>query len=80
MDNQMSQTISTISDEVYDAVFIFKLFNKPTMLESLKSIEGPEVFTELTTFCTNGLKVCILFSIPLLLINTYSPFNVIINY
>ena len=58
MDNQMIQTISTISDEVYDAVFVFKLFNKPRMLENLKSIEGPEIFTELKTFCIDELKVC----------------------
>ena len=61
MENQMSPTISTISDEVYDAVFVFKLFSKPRMLENLKNIEGPEVFTELTTFCNDELKVCILF-------------------
>ena len=58
MENQMRQTILTISDEVYDDVFVFKLFNKPRILESLKSIEVPEIFTSMKTFCIDELKVC----------------------
>ena len=55
----MSQTISTLSDErLYDYVVIYKRFNSPRLLESLKSIEKPEVFTELEEFCIDAVKVC----------------------
>ena len=43
MDNKM--TIATISDEVFDDVFVYKLYSNPTLLESLKQIERPEIFT-----------------------------------
>ena len=51
-------TISTISDDIYDGVFIYKLFSNPTLLESLKQIERPELFTAIEEFYTCGLKVC----------------------
>ena len=53
MENQM--TISTISDEVYDDVFIYKLFSNKTLLESLKQVGRPEVFTAVYVY---KLKVC----------------------
>ena len=59
MENQM--TISTISDELYDDVIIYKLFGNPTLLESLKQIKDVEIFTGLEPFCTDDLKVCISF-------------------
>ena len=59
MENQM--TISTISDELYDDVIIYKLFGNPTLLESLKQIKDVEIFTCLEPFCPDDLKVCIFF-------------------
>ena len=59
MENQM--TISTICDEFYDDVIIYKLFNNPTLLESLKRIESVKLFKTLKPFCSNELKVCILY-------------------
>ena len=56
MESQM--TISTISDETYDGVFIYKLFSNPVLLESLKQIERPELFTAIEEFFTYDLKVC----------------------
>ena len=47
--------ISTISDEMYDDLFIYKLFSNPTLLESLKQIGRPEVFTAVYVY---KLKVC----------------------
>ena len=58
----MMPTISTISNELLDHVVIYKLFNNPSLLEGLKRIERPEVFTALKTFCIDELKVCIDFS------------------
>ena len=55
MDNQM--TISTISDALYDDIIIYKLFNNPTLLESLKRIERPKVFTAIEEFYVDNLKV-----------------------
>ena len=63
MENKMSQAFSTISEEVYDDLFIYKVFSNSSLLESLKSIEIPEVFTALETFCIDELKVCIIFFI-----------------
>ena len=64
MGNQMSQITFnlTISDELFDSVFIYKLFNNPNLLESLKCIEKSEVFTSLEAFCINELKVCLVIS------------------
>ena len=58
MENQM--TISNVSDELYDDVFIYKLFSNSTLLKSLKKIKYLEVFTTLKPFCTDELKVCII--------------------
>ena len=71
MGNQMNRTISTISDEVYDDLFIYKMFRNSTLLESLKLIEGPEVFTGLKKFCTNELEVCTVISKSLILIKSF---------
>ena len=57
MENQM--TTSTISDELYDGVFIYKLFSSSTLLKSLKQIQNVEVFTTLKPFCFDKLKVCL---------------------
>ena len=54
------ETNSNISDEDYDRVFVYKLYNNPMLLESLKSIESSEVFTPLEDLCTDELKVCFL--------------------
>ena len=56
MENQTR--ISTISDELYDDVMIYKLFSNPTLLETLKRIENVEVFTTLEPFCVDELQVC----------------------
>ena len=61
MDNQLSQIIATISDEISDSVFVYKLFSNPTLLESLKRIENVEVFTALEPFCFDELQVCIFY-------------------
>lgn len=55
MENQNS--ISTISDEVYDNVLVYKLFSNPALLESLKQIENIEVFKSLEKFYVSDLKV-----------------------
>ena len=55
--------ISTISDEFYDDVIIYKLFSNPTLLESLKQIENVEIFTAVEEFYFDDLKVCIYFFI-----------------
>ena len=59
MENQM--TVSTISDELYDDVVIYKLFSNPNLFESLKQIENNEIFTALKSFCVDELQVCIVF-------------------
>ena len=58
--NTLIETISTISDEDFDRVFVYKLYNNPKLLESLKRIESYEVFTPLEDLCTDELKVCFL--------------------
>ena len=50
-------TISTISDELYDDIIIYKLYSNPTLLESLKKIERPKVFTAIEEFYVDNLKV-----------------------
>ena len=56
MENQM--IIATISDEISDSVFVYKLFSNPTLLETLKKrIEDIEVYTTLKPFCVDKLKV-----------------------
>ena len=59
MENQLNQGIATISDEIPDNVFVYKLFSNPTLLESLKQIENIEFFTTLEPFCVDELQVCI---------------------
>ena len=61
MENQLSQIIATIYNEISDNVFVYKLFSNPTLLESLKRIENNEVFTTLEPFCVDELQVCISF-------------------
>ena len=61
MENKMSQAFSTISDEVYDDLFIYKVFSSPSLLESLKRIERFEIVSALEEFCIDKLKVCIIF-------------------
>ena len=56
MANQI--TTSTISDKLYDDVFIYKLFSNSYLLESLKKIEKSEVFTAIEEFYVDVLKVC----------------------
>ena len=55
MEKQM--TVSTISDELYDDIIINKLFSNPTLLEILKRIERPKVFTAIKEFYVDNLKV-----------------------
>ena len=59
MENQLSQIIATIYDEISDNLFIYKLFSNPILLETLKRIESVEVFTTLEPFCVDELQVCI---------------------
>ena len=59
MENQM--TVSTITDELYDDVIIYKLFSNSILLETLKRIENNEVFTTLEPFCVDELQVCIFY-------------------
>ena len=59
MENQM--TISTISDELYDDVVIYKLYSNPILLETLKQIENVEIFTAVEEFYFDDLKVCLYF-------------------
>ena len=59
MENQM--TISTISDELYDDVVIYKLYSNPILLETLKQIENVEIFTAVEEFYFDDFKVCIYF-------------------
>ena len=59
MENQM--TVSTITDELYDDVIIYKLFSNSILLETLKQIENNEVFTTLEPFCVDELQVCIFY-------------------
>ena len=59
MENQM--TISTIFDELYDDVVIYKLYSNPILLETLKQIENVEIFTAVEEFYFDELKVCIHF-------------------
>ena len=61
MENQLNQGIATISDEISDNVFVYKLFSNPALLESLKQIENIEIFTTLEPFCVDELQVCIFF-------------------
>ena len=55
MENQI--TISTISDELYDDVIIYKLYSSSNLLVSLKKIERPKVFTAIEEFYVDNLKV-----------------------
>ena len=58
----MSQTATTNSDELHDKVFIFKVFNNPGLLESLKSINQHQVYLDLKNFCSEEIKVfCFLY-------------------
>ena len=59
MENQM--TISTISDEFYDDVIIYKLYSNPTLMEGFKKIERQKVFTAIEEFFDDDLKVCTVF-------------------
>ena len=57
MENQM--TISTVSDEVYDSVFIHKMFSNPTLLEDLKGIKrAKELFKFIKEFHVDVFNVC----------------------
>ena len=55
MENQMRQL--KISDKLEDKVFVFKISNDPSLLEKLKNIEKPEVFSSVMEHCTDELKV-----------------------
>ena len=55
----MSQTTKNIDE--FDKVFIFKVFNNPGLLETLKSIKQHQVYFDLKNFCTEEIKVCYLF-------------------
>ena len=48
----------TISDDLQDKVFVFKILNYTSLSEKLKNIEKPEVFSPLVEHCTDELKVC----------------------
>ena len=52
-------TVSTVCDELYDDVIIYKLFSNPTLMKSIKQIESKEAFTPVESFCTDEIKVCI---------------------
>ena len=56
MENQTSQP--TISDDLQDKVFVFKISNDPSLSEKLKNVEKHDVFTSLVEHCTDELKVC----------------------
>ena len=55
MENKM--TISNAPDQLYDDVFTYKLNSKPNLLESLKQVDRPEIFTPLKNFCSDEHKV-----------------------
>ena len=55
----MSQSTSTTTDEFQDKIIIYKLFNDPKLLESLKTIGTHDVFSSLKEFCSDQLKVSI---------------------
>ena len=57
----MNQTRPTISDDLQDKVFVFKISNDPSLTEKLKTVEIPEVFTPLNEFFKDELQVCINF-------------------
>ena len=54
-------SILTISDELHDDVIIYKLFNNPTLLETLKRFENIEIIIAVEPFCFGELKVCKIF-------------------
>ena len=56
MENQMRQL--TISDDLQDKVFVFKISNNPSLSEKLKTVEIPEIFTPLKKFFRKELQVC----------------------
>ena len=64
MKNQM--TISTVSDEVYDSVFIHKLFSNPALLRDLKCIEGKQknFFKSIKELYVDEFKVCTFLLLP----------------
>ena len=57
----MSQTRSVENDETHDKVFTFKVFNNPALLERLKTVSKHQVFMDLKDFCSDEVKVIILF-------------------
>ena len=59
MESQLSSIISNIYDEASDSLFVYKLFNNPSLLESLINIGTSEIFTTLEPFCNDELQVCI---------------------
>ena len=52
-------TTSKISDELYDEIFIYKLFSNPSLLESLKRIENIVAFKAIEEFYVKDLGVSI---------------------
>ena len=58
----MSQTTTT-TNELHDKVFIFKVFNNPGLLESLKSINQHQVYLDLKNFCSEEIKVYVFYMI-----------------
>ena len=48
----------TISDELQEKVFVFKILNDPSLSEKLKNIEKQEVFSPLMEYCNDKLQVC----------------------
>ena len=51
---------NTLTETSDDKVFVYKIFSKPSLLESLKQIEEPDnIFNALKEFCSNKLKVCL---------------------
>ena len=67
-------TISTISDEFYDDVIIYKLYSNPTLMEGFKKIERQKVFTAIEEFFDDDLKVCTVFLL-ITIINLLSYFG-----
>ena len=57
MENQIRQL--TISDDLQDKLFVFKISNDPSLSQKLKTVEIPEVFTPLKKFFREELQVCI---------------------
>ena len=55
----------TISNELQDKVFVFKISNCTSLSEKMKNVEKPEVFSPMMEHCNDELKVCETFKFKL---------------